>query len=294
MRQADRPPVTLLVTDLDNTLYDWVYIWHRSFKAMLDELLRIARVPREQLLREIREVHQRRGTSEYSYLIQELGCLRRDPEEDLLETYDDAIHAYRSARKEALETYADVIPTLESIKSTGTSIVAYTESLAFYSIQRMRRLGLDGLIDVLYSPRDHDFPRGVSVEDLRMFEDEHYELASTEHRHTPEGHTKPEPEVLGQIVDDLGDSAELTAYVGDSLMKDVAMAQDVGVRDVHAEYGTAQHRDEYELLRQVSHWTEMDVNREKEIMSRPHVRPTYVLETSFAELLDLFRFRSSA
>jgi hypothetical protein len=73
-------------------------------------------------------------------------------------------------------------------------------------------------------------------------------------------------------------------------MKDVAMAQDVGVLDVHAAYGVVQDREEYELLRRVSHWTQADVEREREIATAPHVTPTYVLEETFAELLELFDF----
>lgn len=46
-------------------------------------------------------------------------------------------------------------------------------------------------------------------------------------------------------------------------MKDVAMAQKVGVVDVHAAYGVVQHRPEYDLLRRVSHWTADDVECER-------------------------------
>lgn len=52
------------------------------------------------------------------------------------------------------------------------------------------------------------------------------------------------------------------AYLGDSLMKDIAMAQGAGVLDVHAAYGQAQNRPEYDLLRRVTHWTDADVARE--------------------------------
>jgi phosphoglycolate phosphatase len=68
------------------------------------------------------------------------------------------------------------------------------------------------------------------------------------------------------------------------------MAQAVGVADVHARYGVAQDRQEYELLRRVSHWTPEEVHREKMIASQSDVIPTYTLSDSFAELLDLFTF----
>lgn len=78
-------------------------------------------------------------------------------------------------------------------------------------------------------------------------------------------------------------------YVGDSLMKDVAMAQHVGVLDVHAAYGVVQHRPEYDLLRRVSHWTAEDVAREQQIAADSDVTPSVTVR-SFKELLERFTF----
>lgn len=285
-----RPVVSLLVTDLDNTLWDWFEIWYRPFHAMFRKIIEVSGLPEHILLNEIRDIHQRRRSTEYSYLIQELECLQQlHPEQDLGVVYDDAIHAHRKAREKVLHPYPNVLETLKAVKAQGTMIVGYTESLAYYTNFRIRRLGLDGLIDLLYSPPDHDFPQGVSPEDLRMYGSEHYQLQQTEHRHTPAGHTKPDPEILQGIVAELG-TVGTTAYVGDSLMKDVAMAQAVGVVDVYAKYGVAQRRQEYVLLQRVSHWIEADVEREREIVERPHLEPSYVLENSFSELLDIFEF----
>jgi phosphoglycolate phosphatase len=72
-------------------------------------------------------------------------------------------------------------------------------------------------------------------------------------------------------------------------MKDVAMAQKAGVHDVHAAYGVAHKREEYELLREVTHWTAEDVERERRL-SQAHVQPTFVLEEGFADILRHFDF----
>jgi FMN phosphatase YigB (HAD superfamily) len=287
-------PIRLFVTDLDNTLFDWFEAWYASFSAMIHTLVDLSGVPAERLEPEIREVHQRRGTSEYSYLLQELPSLQsRHPGEDLGELYRPAIDAYRRARDESLRVYPGVLETLGAIKEAGTAVVAYTESLAFYTSYRLRVLSLDPLIDFLYSPADHDFPAGVSAEDLRSRPSEEYELKHAVHRHTPAGHLKPDPAVLSSIVDESKVPASAVAYLGDSLMKDVAMAQKVGVVDVFAAYGVVQQRPEYDLLRRVSHWTQEAVEREREIASAPHVTPTFELRNSIAELLDLFEFAPS-
>lgn len=75
-------------------------------------------------------------------------------------------------------------------------------------------------------------------------------------------------------------------YIGDSLMKDIAMAQDAGVLDIHAAYGVAHERSEYELLRRVTHWTDAEVEREKSI--HRNVIATFSLSTSFGEVGRFF------
>ncbi|MDX0290298.1 HAD hydrolase-like protein [Sinorhizobium meliloti] len=118
----------------------------------------------------------------------------------------------------------------------------YTESMGFYSAHRLKRFGLDGVIDVLFSPEDHDLPAGVSLDKLRRLPDEYYELQVTQVRHTPPGELKPNPRVLLDIIQAVGATIDRCAYVGDSLFKDVAMARDIGVFDIHAKYGTSQQK----------------------------------------------------
>ena len=64
-----RPRVSVIITDLDNTLFDWVEIWFQPFNAMLEKLVSSSGIPRQQLIDEIREVHQKHGSSEYAFLI---------------------------------------------------------------------------------------------------------------------------------------------------------------------------------------------------------------------------------
>ncbi len=285
------PPVSLLVTDLDNTLWDWVEIWYRSFTALLDGIVRISQIPAAELVPDIRRIHQRRRTAEYAYLIGELEPLiQLHKGADLQELYRDAIDAARTARERALELYPGVSETIAAICERGTVIAGYTESLAFQAAARVKRLGLDGFLDYLYSPADHEWPDGVTPAALRRLQsEEYYHLNKTIHRHTPPGHLKPEADVLESIVAELSDG-DGVVYVGDSKMKDIVMAQSVGVTDVWAKYGVRQSGPEYELLKTVTHWTDEDVEREKRIAEHGDVTPTITLHKSFAQLLDHFDF----
>jgi phosphoglycolate phosphatase-like HAD superfamily hydrolase len=251
-------------------------------------------VARSVLEAEIRVVHQANGTSEYApeLLLPLLPSIARGQErQSLLERYDPVIHAYHSARKAALRLYPRVLETLAGIRDSGCLVVAYTESQAFVTSQRILRLGLDGTIDCLYSPPDHDLPPDVTLESLRRYEDQQYELKETKHLHTPAGERKPSPEILKAILTEVGATPSTTVYIGDSRMKDVAMAQAVGVVDVWAEYGEVQSHPGYPLLRRVSHWSDEDVERERRISSEESIQATHTLESGFYELTDRVGFR---
>lgn len=277
----------LLITDVDNTLFDWQEIWYRSFSAMMEQVFRISGVDADTIYDEIKEVHQRHGTSEYSYLLADLPTLKQRYGDTVLSVMEPAISAFRAARAKYLCLYPNVLETLQALRSRGVVIAAYTESLAFYTSYRFRKLGLDQVIDYLYSPPDHKLP----VNDpslMRMYEPSHYQLARTVHRHTPLGEVKPNPDILLTIIEEVGFTPVETVYVGDSTTKDIQMAQDAGVLDVHASYGVVQHKAEYELLRRVTHWTTEMVERERENLRSQGVKATIALPKSIDGILHLF------
>jgi hypothetical protein len=161
--------------------------------------------------------------------------------------------------------------------------------MSFYTRYRLRKLDIDQSLDYLYSPQDHAIPENVNVRNLRRYPPEHYCLRGVIHRFTPANKLKPAPEVLRTILDDLGVMPDRAVYVGDKLNKDVAMAQKVGVVDVWAKYGEAKDRPEYELLREVTHWSEKIVQQEKNT-SAENIKPTVTLRNYFSELLEYFEF----
>jgi len=276
----------VLITDVDNTLLDWQDLWYQTFSAMMDKVLEISGVDPERLYAEASVIHQRYGTSEYSRLLEELPSLQRLYGDTVSTVMAPAINAFRETRRRVLALYPTVAETLATLKAKGVIMAAFTESKAFYTNYRFRKLGLDGLIDVLYSPEDHDVPDEVIA--TRRYDAETYAFKHTVHHYTPEGEVKPNPHILLEIVRDLGVSAEEVVYVGDNPLKDVFMAQQAGITDVHAAYGSSQHKPEYELLRKVTHWTPEMVERERTALKPGNVVASHVLTKNFAELLPLF------
>jgi phosphoglycolate phosphatase len=285
--EAELPLVQVLVTDLDNTLWDWVHLWARSMRQLLGALAEQSGVPIAVLSAEAKSIHERRGTVEYSLLVDELPSLKGVTPAS--SRFDAAVHAQHSARKEATRLYPGVAATLSRLKSSGVKLIAYSESLEFWTERRIRRTGLDGVIDVLYTSEDHVVPDGFSFESVRTLPPGDYGLEYTDHRVVAKGLHKPNPDVLLSIVEESGVDRKNLAYVGDSRSKDVAMAQTAGVQDVWAAYGSSPDPADLELLSALTHWTP-EMIRDDRLARASSPSPTFILKNGFDELTSLFRF----
>jgi FMN phosphatase YigB (HAD superfamily) len=283
-------PISLLVFDIDNTLFDWFDFWLASFSAMVDAVIRLTGIAKETLLTEIRTVHARHGTSEYSFILQELPSLSAQSPSLREKAITAGIDAYQEARERVLHIFPGVKETLELVKSSGAGLVGFTESQLYYTTHRLRRFKLDGVVDTLYCSEDHAMPDGVTLNFIRSEPSEECQLQRTRTTVVPRGIRKPNPAILRQIMKDFNATPASTAYVGDSLYKDVLMAQRAHVHDVFAKYGERLSQPGYDLLRRVSHWTDEDIEEEKQVRKLAVTAAEVVLENGFPELLEHFKF----
>ena len=236
---------------------------------------------------EIRTIHTVAETSEYSFLVDELPCLSsKFPNMAIRDEFAGVLVEYKRKRRKALRLFPGVMKTLEKLKSSGVKLVAYTESMEYHTVERLKVLGLDGVIDHLYSRDDHASPAHIEKVRLRTEPDENYALANTRHTKLEISNRKPATEILERIIAECGVDKSQCLYVGDSPMKDIAMANACGITSVLITHPNSKLNDErYELLRSVTHWTDAEVSDEKIVTPTP----THTIST-FAELLALFDF----
>src|SRR6185503_16625163 len=124
LEMPDRPThFDLLITDLDNTLYDWEAFFIPSFIAMLDQVEKISGINRDLLESSFRRVYQHHRTTEYAFVLQEADALRlvdaHLTPDQIFAKYDSAVHAFRSERKRTLRLYPGVRETLLSLRAAG-------------------------------------------------------------------------------------------------------------------------------------------------------------------------------
>jgi FMN phosphatase YigB (HAD superfamily) len=282
--------VSVVITDLDNTLFDWLDTWYRTFSCLLAVLVEESGVPQATLEKEIHSVFQKYGTTEYSFLLQEIPSLRKlHPDEDLVKNYNQIMMAYRMQR-EKIKLYPTVNETLFALKKIGCRLVAFTESQKNFTMMRMNASGIDRFFDFVFSPPDCISSQGNPdnfIQSKKEFDD----LKHAQHFEIKKGEYKPNPRILSEIIEIIGAQKEKCIYIGDNLMKDIFMAQEAGITDVYARYGQSQDTAAHELLRSVNHWTEEHIEREKTIYAHSGViTPSYILQSTFAEVLEWFDF----
>lgn len=285
------PTVRLVVVDLDNTLWDWLNIWFQGFDQLLDDVSTETGISRDVLESEAKVAHQAVHTSDHELVLDDLPSLRalygkESPRERLREP----MHAYYSTRKRLTTLYAGVQETLGRIKASGAKVVAYTESDEFQATLRIKRTGLDGLLDEVWVAPDQAVTDEEMRRRLRTGAPEDYELAVTARKTLQAGLHKPAPTVLLRICQEAGVDAWETVFVGDSIARDVAMAKSAGVISVHAKYGNSWPKDRIELLRRVSHWSPEDVAADELARATAPTDADYVLERGLWELASLFDF----
>lgn len=283
-----------IIMDLDNTLWDWVDFWYREFVIKLDGIKEATGLSDERICAEIREVHQARGTSEYSLLFEELPCLKKEfgSTEAIQKGMEATIKAFRRERKIALKMYPGVGDFLHEMKAMGCTLVAFTESQSFYTFSRFRRLALDGVIDFLYTTED-EVSVDANISDRRKYQSDYYKFKITEARTTPKGEVKPNPHILLSIIEEVGSAPDDCVYIGDNLHKDIPMAKEAGVLDAYAAYGGAHHTAAYQWLRKVSHWPDVTVEKDKIAHEEKDEEPTIVLKNGIQDIKSFVELEGS-
>jgi FMN phosphatase YigB (HAD superfamily) len=282
--------IKLLITDLDNTLYDWVGFYVPSFLAMVNEIHRVSGVPVETLKAAFKRVHENHGTSEYAFAIEELDVLAQVDAglsiNEKLKKYDSAIHAFRSARRKLLKPYPGVREGLERLTRGGVKVVAHTDSLSGYVSRRLRQLDLDPYFSAICAPRDHGVPAGVEPTLLRKT-DATTIAARCQVLEFSNLLRKPDPQTLKPIFDTFGISPHQTAYLGDSKTRDILLARKSGLLDIWAGYGVVGDQNLYRELVQITYWTEADLQRDEVLRKEAAtVSPSFSVG-SFEEAVQL-------
>jgi FMN phosphatase YigB (HAD superfamily) len=241
---------TMLITDLDNTLYDFVSFYEAAMNAQIRYLSDAATIEFDELVGEYRAVFERCGSIEYPFAAAWFGSVRARTAIDRRGMLE-ALRVYWAAGQAALSPYPTVATSLRHIHRCGVPIVAMTDAPIFEAARRLRSLGLheyfSGLIGqagrkvsgrAFVRLTDSDVPGYGRL--TRAF---NWSLTANE--------SKPNPAPLERLVEMYGVCPTDVFVVGDSLQRDLAPAVSLGMNGLWARYGTRRFADEQLLPRLV-------------------------------------------
>lgn len=254
---------------------------------MVDVAVEILGCDRDELLDDFRTVHQKHHDSEHPFaLLETVQAKQTFPNrtfQEMADQLDPAFHAFNSTRKKVLKCYPDVHQTLDALVSNDVTLVAHTESRLYAVIDRLERLDLTKFFARIYcrergqTGHPNHKPVSGSFENFPM-----NQVIELSHHQR-----KPNASVLLEICSNEEVDPKDTAYIGDSMARDILMARDAGVFSIWAEYGTKHDTDEYEKLVRITHWSSEDVEREKKFSEMAkNVKPNFVISNSFGEVLE--------
>lgn len=279
----------LLICDLDNTLYDWVTYFVTSFYAMAGTAAALTGCNQDKLLDDFRKVHQKYHDCEHPFALLETETVTElfpgRTRAQIATALRPALEAFNSSREVTLRLHPDVNKTLSALQSHGIKIVAHSESKFHAVVDRLERLNLAKYFARIYCQER------VSIEhpfaDQRRVRDIEHDAKIIELSHHQR---KPDTSVVTEICSDLNIELAETAYIGDSVAKDVLMAKEAGVFAIWARYGAQHDPKIYEKLVRISHWTPEDVEREKKLARiGASVKPDFIAAHSFGEILRPLR-----
>jgi phosphoglycolate phosphatase len=248
-------PRRVVLTDVDNTLFDWIAMWESGFRLLLREAADLSGLDEPSVKQSIRRANQLLGTSEYDDVALLLDIFDGGVRERQRERLCSIGHRIRASKEAATRLYPKVAKAISILRSKGIDVYCLTESVRQYAEKRASELGLDGLVDGVICS---EFRGDVGARVQRY-------LHQTPVFTFSPGLRKPDPGLLRFVSELLGLPMARLIYVGDSLFKDVVMANSSRVEVCWARYGDAAASKYYSTLQEVSHWPDADINRERNV-----------------------------
>lgn len=304
MEKIGHPKTSLLVLDIDNTVFDWVTYYVHSFAAMLKCLEDIVGVSYKELAAESKQVFTRYGTIEYPFLVQELpsviASFGPDIDRMLVEAVDPCRKIFNATAEDYLVPYGGVIESLTHIRTKypHMAIAALTDAPRYVAMWKMNKLGLLSFFDAIYGLGDPKIP--ISEEYQRVKVDPeilHKHLKQSNFgfagdiRVLPDEYEKPGIRGLKTVLmdfelDEDPEHKKQVTWCGDNLNKDVGLGKKLGIRTIWAKYGADVSEEMKEMLAQFS--PEHKIHKNVHLMdeSSQKLLPDVTL-ASFSELLKV-------
>ena len=268
---------SVLLTDLDNTLYNFIDYFGPSIRAMVHAISKKYGIDEDELYSQLQQVFITYGSIEYSFSIQEMPFYESLSNEEK----ENAIHvarvAFSRARNKRLEPYPGVLDTLIWTQNSSIPVIGITNAPIYHAYRRLLTLGMVNYFSALAAHKDENLEGqryGISGYNINI---QTYPLRREELKPSNKGYKK--------IIEDNNGFEDHQYYVvGDSIKKDIVPAMGLGVTGIWARYGLAHIKKNMDTAIKVTDWEPEKVQELRE--DHTHLGPDYIID-SFEEIKQI-------
>lgn len=280
---------TVLIIDLDNTVYDFVHVHAKSFRTLIHIVSKTTGISEAELKDRCRGIARKYGSLDLQDYVFDL-LLELPEVSGRGQEFEEAIKnnvrvGFDRTRRKYLRPYAGVKETLRILSSGGVQIVALSNApfaITYYRLAQMDiRSTLSGLIAWEGAHFDDNHPnkekRSSQLRRRVRAASASLSVVGTLTREQ----LKPEVWGFEMIRRHYGADAQIFA-VGDSISKDLTPAKSIGATTVWAKYGTHLDQESLATLLEITPWTTSEVAKHSDV----DVEPDHVI-LNLSELLKI-------
>lgn len=262
--------IKLFVTDIDNTIFDWVTYYVHAYMALLESVAEIIGCNTLDLAEESKKIFSTHGSIEYPFVVQELPSVNKKFGKDIKAMLETAVNPSREIfldrAKEFLTPYKGVVETLANFKKNhpGVPIVALTDAPRYVAMWKLNKLGVLDFFDAVYGLADPKLPTDQEFGHIKV--DQKILLKHLNRndfgfkgkiRILPDEYEKPGTRGLKMVLMDYALDEDPVAkkhvvWIGDNLKKDIGLGNKLGVCSFWAQYGTELDKKHMETLKTFS------------------------------------------
>lgn len=266
-----------LILDLDNTLYSWMEAYTPSFLAQIGYLVERTHIDEETLKDSFKSVFKKYDSVEIPSAVYELEIWDdiNISSSLLQDIFSNSQKIFFDKFQENICLFPNVKETLDWAKDNSILIFGFSDAFSFWINYRLKCLSIEQYFETVFAIDDSIIMNSELVKNA----DRSSNIISV-----PIQYTKPNTFVIDKIIREYGIERKNIFMVGDSIEKDVIMAQKAEIQDIWAEYGTKYQKSYGSVLRSITPWSR--TKQRKEGVFQKKIEPAYVI-SNFAEIKDI-------
>lgn len=265
-------PRQLLITDVDNTLYEFGMYFEAGLEALVPTAASLLGISQDEVLNGLRSVYTERRSIEYPFALEEFPALRGRSEAERRRIVAETAAAFWQGAAAGLIPYPGVLATLQHLHRHGVHVVAFTDAPIHEALRRLRGLGADqylaGLVATEWFGRRSRQTAVLRVADVPGFVRVPGRMSLV--GRLSDDDRKPNPRTFARIAEAFHVPPQAVTVVGDSPARDLDPAAALGMRAVWARYGRRDPARE-PLLQQVVPFRLPEITRRQDDAASPYL-----------------------